>query len=331
MNEYKYLGIFLTRSGSYLTTKKHIADQANNALFSLLRKIRILDLPIDMQVDLFNKTVKPILLYGCELWGFGNLDIIERVQLKFFKLILNLKKSTPSFMVYGELGAFPLYIDIQTRMVSFWTKLGDNGKNEIASSLFKLISSFHEQKKIKSKWYGHIKHLIHSNGFGNIWETHNEVNYKWFANAFKQKLKDQYIQIWSSLVDKSSSGTNYRMFKDNFEINSYFSYLSNHQCKLLTAFRTRNHRFPVEIGRWSSTPLNERVCLLCNTDIGDEFHYIMNCRIFNEQRKKFIKSYYISNPNKIKFNALMNNDNKTITNKLCSFIEIIMKYFRQHS
>ena len=35
VNEYKYLGIFLTRSGSYLlvTTKKYIADQANNALF----------------------------------------------------------------------------------------------------------------------------------------------------------------------------------------------------------------------------------------------------------------------------------------------------------
>jgi hypothetical protein len=48
--------------------------------------------------------VKPILLYGGEIWGFGNIDIIERVHLKFCKLILNLKKSTPNFMIYGELG-----------------------------------------------------------------------------------------------------------------------------------------------------------------------------------------------------------------------------------
>ena len=34
---------------------------------------------------------------------------IERVQLKFYKHILNLKKSTPSFMIYGELGAHTLY------------------------------------------------------------------------------------------------------------------------------------------------------------------------------------------------------------------------------
>ena len=84
VNEYKYLGIFVSRTGTFLKTKRHIAEQANIALFSLLRKIRVLNLPIQMQVDLFNKTSKPILLYGCEIWGFGNLDPIERVQLKFF-------------------------------------------------------------------------------------------------------------------------------------------------------------------------------------------------------------------------------------------------------
>ena len=36
-----------------------------------------------MQIDLFNKVVKPVLLYGCEIWGYGNLDILEQVQLRF--------------------------------------------------------------------------------------------------------------------------------------------------------------------------------------------------------------------------------------------------------
>lgn len=62
VDEYKYLGIFLARSGTFFRTKRHIADQANIALFSLLRKTRVLNLPIQMQIDLFNKTIKPILL-----------------------------------------------------------------------------------------------------------------------------------------------------------------------------------------------------------------------------------------------------------------------------
>ena len=118
----------------------------------------------------------------------------------FFKQILNIKKTTPSYMVHGEIGAFPLYIDIYSRMISFWTKLVNNGKNEIAFSLYALTAGLNEQKKIKSQWYWHIKQLIHSNGFGNICTLQNQVNGKWFVEAFKQKLKDQYIQNWNSLV-----------------------------------------------------------------------------------------------------------------------------------
>jgi hypothetical protein len=72
-----------------------------------------------------NDLVKPVLLYGCELWGYGNCDIIERVHLKFCKMLLHMKSSTPSFMVYGELGRYPLTIDIKICMVSYWAKFID--------------------------------------------------------------------------------------------------------------------------------------------------------------------------------------------------------------
>ena len=56
--------------------------------------------------------IKPILTYGSELWGYGNLDVIERVQLKYLKYILKMKMSTPNFMVYGESGCMPIGVDI---------------------------------------------------------------------------------------------------------------------------------------------------------------------------------------------------------------------------
>ena len=102
VNQYKYLGIFVSRSGSFFSTKKHVAEQAKRASYSLLNKIKTISLPVDIQTDLFEKMVKPILLYGSEIWGTGNLDIIEQVQLKFYKQIFGLKLSTPNYMVYGE-------------------------------------------------------------------------------------------------------------------------------------------------------------------------------------------------------------------------------------
>ena len=76
------------RGGSFLAAKKHIAAQATRTMVCLLKKTRSLLLPIDIQNDLFEKTVKPILLYGWEVIGTGNINILEQVQLKCLKLIL---------------------------------------------------------------------------------------------------------------------------------------------------------------------------------------------------------------------------------------------------
>ena len=51
-------------------------------MFSVLRNLTRLYLPFDIQIDLFNKMIKPILTYGSDVCGYGNLDVIERVQLK---------------------------------------------------------------------------------------------------------------------------------------------------------------------------------------------------------------------------------------------------------
>ena len=87
---YKYLGVMFSRTGSFLATKRHIASHANRAVFCLLKKAKNLLLPIDIQIDMILKTVKPILSYACEICGHGNVDILEQV-LKFLKSILSLK------------------------------------------------------------------------------------------------------------------------------------------------------------------------------------------------------------------------------------------------
>ena len=63
--------------------------------------------------------VKPIILYACEVWGYGNNEILERVQLKFCKLLLKSKATTPSSKIYGELGRYPMEIDIKVIIISY--------------------------------------------------------------------------------------------------------------------------------------------------------------------------------------------------------------------
>ena len=41
-------------------------------------------LPLDLQTELYEKLVKPILLYYSKVWGFGNLDVLEQSDFDFF-------------------------------------------------------------------------------------------------------------------------------------------------------------------------------------------------------------------------------------------------------
>ena len=66
-----------------------------------------------------------MLTYGSEIWGCENIDILEKVHVKFCKLLLNLKTSTPNFMIYVELGRYPLNITVKLKILSFWSKLID--------------------------------------------------------------------------------------------------------------------------------------------------------------------------------------------------------------
>ena len=57
--------------------------KGTKAMYEILKRGKCHNLSISCQLDLFDKVVKPILLYGCELWGLSNCDMIERVHLKY--------------------------------------------------------------------------------------------------------------------------------------------------------------------------------------------------------------------------------------------------------
>ena len=76
-----------------LAKLKNVFNKASRAMFSLLKKSRVLNLPIDLQLDLFDKLVTPILLYGSGIWAYENNDIIEKLHLRYCKYILSVKKA----------------------------------------------------------------------------------------------------------------------------------------------------------------------------------------------------------------------------------------------
>ena len=64
--DYKYLGVKFNYNHKFEKAQQLQFSVANRAMFSLLRKCRQLNLPLDIQLELFEKCVHQILLYGCD-------------------------------------------------------------------------------------------------------------------------------------------------------------------------------------------------------------------------------------------------------------------------
>ena len=116
----------------------------------------IYNLPVDILFDLFDKMILPILLYGCEIWGFENLDCIDFFYRTFLKYVLRLNKQTANCMVYGEAGRKPLGETIKLRMVCFWHKIIAGDKNKLSSKLLTLQKKLYEQNLYTSPWFKKI-------------------------------------------------------------------------------------------------------------------------------------------------------------------------------
>ena len=106
---------------------------------------------MDIMLKLFNVLVKPVVLYGAEVWGSEKCDILERFQLRFFKYVLSVNKLTSSMMVYGELGAIPLDVDIKSRMLTFWPRLCTGEKHKISNTIYYLLYILDEKNIFKSE------------------------------------------------------------------------------------------------------------------------------------------------------------------------------------
>jgi hypothetical protein len=134
---------------------------------------------------MFDSMIEPILLYGSEVWGYENLKVIEQIQLKFCKRILKVRNTTPNFMIYGELGRFPLEIRVKLRMIAFWSKFVLN-ENKLSSVLYKLMYLLKAEHQYSFKWLNLIESysILNSTGLGFI-----------FINQFPVYDKSVFNQI----------------------------------------------------------------------------------------------------------------------------------------
>ena len=146
-------------------------EQARRALFKLRSMTLALGLSVDLQCDLYEKLVVPILLYGSEVWGLRNAAIIEKFERKFLKTVLSVSKFTANCMVYGELGRHRARVAIQTRLINFWMHLEKGNQNKLSCILYYLMAKLSKENLFHFDWIDDIKYTLDTTGFSGVWDS----------------------------------------------------------------------------------------------------------------------------------------------------------------
>ena len=332
VEEFVYLGVLFSFNGKFAKTKKRLIVQARKAMFALIKKCRKLNLAFSLQLHLFNSMIVPILLYGSEVWAFEDMKILDQFQLNFCKIVLNLKKSTPNCMIYGELGIKPVSQQAISRLLCFWGKLVFDANvrpSKICNIVYKTIYVLHNDDIIKLPWLSFVESTLNDLGLNDVFTLQHVTNVKNFKNLIKCRLADQFIQNWQSSVNNSSKCSVYRIYKKDFHFEDYLDILPKCLALSLLKFRVMNHKFPVEFGRFQNIDRSQRTCHLCTSNVlGDEFHYLFQCKYFLTDRKKYIKKYFFQHSNCYKLDQLMNSKNKKELVSLATFCKSLLSHFK---
>ena len=195
-----------TKQRSFFKAIKHNIEHARKALHLLYKQIRNLNIPLDLQLHLFDSTVLPIILYGCEVWGFQSTKMIDTLYNQFLRNVTKLRKSTPIYMLYAELGRRPIdiYIYIKFRMISFWISLvNDENRNKISKRIYEIVRAEYDRGQ-NYKWLDYIKNIPISVGQPDLFNQVLIENPRATKTKITNKLHDLYIQEWQTKLQLSS-------------------------------------------------------------------------------------------------------------------------------
>lgn len=326
VSDYVYLGVTFNYNNKFPKAIKKQLDQGRKAMFSMLVKSRRLCLPIDIQCDLFDKLVLPVLLYGSEIWGYCKVDMIEVFFRKFIKQILKLNRSTPNGMVYGEVGKLCLQVKIDMYLINFWLRLLDKTESTLAYVFYSLIMNLYSLDIYKTPWLIKIKSILDNCGLSYIWNERAYLDIKLSKKMIHQRIEDLEIQKWYTSISTSPMCEMYNQMKSVFGFENYLL-MHDHKGRItLSRFRCRNTKLPIKTTAYLVT---SDMCSLCPVGaIGDEYHYVLMCPAFALEREMYIKSYYYTPPTVHKFIQLMCSKNASQMKKLAKFITAVDRCFK---
>ena len=325
VNGYTYVGLYFTNRLSTINMAEAMSTKAKCVLAQILNTFSELHyVPYHTFFKVFDSKISSILLYGSEIWGLKHMSCIEKIHIYACKRYLNAPANSCNDAIMGDLARFPMFINTSKRCIKYWLRILQLPAHRYVRACYEMLKHFDQLGHIN--WVTHLRIHLFSNGFGYVWQMQGVSNETIFLNQYIQRVKDQYIQTWRLNCEESRKLNYYKIFKMNFSLESYITKIDVNKFRAcLARFRSSSHSLMIEKGRHLNIDKHFRTCIYCETQIEDEYHFVIICPLYAEIRSKYIPFYFIQNPNVHKYAELFSNSSTDVVRQLAMFLYYAFK------
>ena len=281
VTDYKYLGVPLNENLDYSFTASNLASAGGRALGAIVNKYKNLNgLGYYTYSKLYHSCVCPVLDYCSEIWGYKDYGKINSVQNRALRVYLGVHQRTSNLVINGDMGWTPSNTRRYIAMVRFYNRLLAMESNRIPKRIF-----LWEKELRTHGWAFEIKCLLGKVDQAESYNSNQQCN----INGVWSELFSLNSLKWKSDVASSAKLRTFVTYKNEFGVDPFvFKILNRGHRSVLAKFRSGTLPLEIETGRWRGTPVNERLCKICNSgDIEDETHFLFDCTLYSIVRNAF--------------------------------------------
>lgn len=301
VNEYPYLGVIISSSSLGLRAAKSAIAKtkiAMSSIISLCNSAKIDSWPA--RLKLYDSTVTATLLYAAPFWALCYVELVERVQMEFFKRLLNLPRTTANYSVRLELNITKLALKILAAAISFIVRvllLPDDRFPKIC--LMRQFETYRRNDTFdKFLWLSHLHPFLESIDMSHLlllpdartWSESGPIILERYGNHLRLLDLINYNDSDSMSIRIPRALHDNLAFYLSHRIQFYF-------VKILAQLRlsSKNYiKFTVRNISYSIAP-NE-TCKICNLKVPESLsHFMLECPAYAPFRNRFLQPILAQN------------------------------------
>ena len=183
------------------------------------------------------------------------------VKARRLLLPVDIHRSTPNGMTYGDVGRLRLQVKIDKLMIGYWLRILSRDVTTLTHIFYSMSITLFNSGQYTTKWTHTVKSILDNCGLTYMWIEQNDIDPFKAKHIVCKRIEDVEIQKWHTTLSTSPMCSLYVQFKTICEFESYLLFADFRARILITKFRCRNFKLPVKTSTY--LPISN-MCDICN-------------------------------------------------------------------